>query len=231
MKTLSQSPLFATLVLVAFLCAQLGCSTLQSIQNNPGVQDAETVAAGIGMYVATGSPAFGFVAPIAVNGLTALVDGSNPTAVTGAVAQDAQLIASTVEAAIPNPVGKSAAAQIAAVYTQTMNGTPGTPATATSRAVPAIPALPATPAAANAVLGAIAVGRINGASAAPASGPRGHRGRSFSASINSSFRPDIEAFILCPVFRIGAPYPRATIDETSEPRTLRRDEQSISSPV
>lgn len=130
------------------------CSTLQSLQNSPAVQAAETAGFGIGMEVATGSPAFGFVAPIAVNGLTALANGSNPTAVTGIVEQDAPLIVSTVKAAIPNSTGKTVATAIATAYTNAMNGTTtGTP-------------LPATPTAANAVIAAIAAGLTNAATTA-----------------------------------------------------------------
>lgn len=143
-----------TILTSLLLLALVACSSLQSIQNNPSTQAAETAAFGIGMEIATGSPAFGWTAPIAVNGLTALANGSNPTAVTGIVAQDAPLIKSTVKAAIPNSTGTTVATAIATAYTNAMNGTTtGTP-------------LPATPTAANAVIAAIAAGLTNAASTA-----------------------------------------------------------------
>lgn len=149
-----------TRIISILLCICLaGCQTLQSLQASPGVEAAETAGISIGLGVATGSPAFSWLAPVVVNGLTAAV--GNPTAVTGIVAQDAPLIISTVTAAIPNSAGKTAATAIASAYVTAMNGTP---ATATS---PAIAALPATPTAANAVLAAIASGLTSASSAAP----------------------------------------------------------------
>jgi len=209
MKTLSQSSIFATLILVAFLCAPCalylgGCSTLQRIQNNVAVQAAETAAISIGGTLATGSPAFAYVAPIAVNGLTALADGSNPTAVSGSnLTADAALIKTTIQAAIPNPTGTVAAASVASLYTTAM-ATPGVPSTAT---------------AANAVIGAIAAGLTTGAANSAA-----------TAYISNSLRPDLDAFMRIPVPHLGVPY-LAKPAIMDEPRTLRRDEQSISSPV
>lgn len=147
-----------SLLLIPILAS---CAGLQNFQNSPATQAAETAAISIGLSLATKSPTFSFVAPIAVSGLTSLVNGSNPTAVTGIVAQDAPLIISTVTAAIPNSAGKTAATAIANAYVNAMNGTP---ATATA---PAVPALPATPAAANAVIAAIASGLTSAASSAP----------------------------------------------------------------
>ena len=140
-----------TSITASIVCISLvGCSTLRSIQNNPGVQAAETAGIAIGGTLATGSPVFAYVAPIAVNGLTALADGSNPTAVTGNVASDAPLIASTVAAAIPNSTGKTAATAVANAYVKAM----------------ASPGVPQTPAGANAVIGAIASGLTTGVSSA-----------------------------------------------------------------
>jgi len=149
-----KTPIVGLIVCVSVV----GCSTLQSFQNNPGVQAAETAAISIGGTLATGSPVFAYVAPIAVNGLTALANGSNPTAVTGNVATDAPLIKSTVAAAIPNSSGKTAAAAIANAYVSAMSK----------------PGVPQTPAAANAVIGALASGLTTGAAnaGAPAATPK-----------------------------------------------------------
>jgi hypothetical protein len=144
------------LIIALGVCISLlGCSTLQSFQNKPGVQAAETAAISIGGTLATGSPVFAYVAPIAVSGLTALANGSNPTAVTGNVALDAPLIKSTVAEAIPSSTGKTAATAIANAYVKAM----------------ASPGVPQTPAGANAVLGAIASGLTTGASSASSSNP------------------------------------------------------------
>jgi hypothetical protein len=140
------------IIALAICVSVIGCSTLQSLQNNPGVQAAEVAAISIGGTLATGSPVFAYVAPIAVNGLTALADGSNPTAVTGNVATDAPLIKSAVAAAIPNSSGKTAAAAIANAYVTAM----------------AKPGVPQTPAGANAVIGALASGLTTGATKAGA---------------------------------------------------------------
>jgi hypothetical protein len=144
-----KTPITSLLVCVSFI----GCTTLQSVQNNPGVQAAETAAIAIGGTLATGSPAFAYLAPIAVNGLTALADGSNPIAVTGNAATDAPLIKSAVASAIPNSTGKTAAAAIANAYVNAM----------------AQPSVPKTPAGANAVIGAIASGLTTGATQAKSS--------------------------------------------------------------
>ena len=80
-KKLSYSPKplkIATLVAmktsmtaVVVCVSLLGCSTFRTVQDNPGVQAAETAGISIGGTLATGSPIFAYVAPIAVNGLTA----------------------------------------------------------------------------------------------------------------------------------------------------------------
>jgi hypothetical protein len=149
------TPIKASLTALVLCVSLTGCSTLQSIQNNPGTQAAETAAIAIGGTVATGSPAFAYVAPIAVSGLTALADGSNPISVTGNPATDAPLIKSAVAAAIPNSTGKTAATAIANAYVQAM----------------AKPGVPQTPAGANAVIGAIASGLTTGASSSAAKPP------------------------------------------------------------
>lgn len=148
-KIIQQSNTMKTRILLASFLAIGACTTLQSLQNYPGVQAAETAGIGIGLEAATGSPAFSFVAPIAVSGLTALANGSNPTAVTGVVSQDVPLITSTVSAAIPNSTGTVVATKIAQAY-----------ATAMASGVPQ------TPTGANAVIAAIASGLTTGATKA-----------------------------------------------------------------
>lgn len=105
-----------------------GCTTLQRWQSSPGVQAAETAAISIGFQLGTGSPAFSWVAPLAVSGLTALA--GNKKAVTGVPAVDVPLIVSTVKAAIPNSAGAQAATSIAQAYQTGMQGQPQTPSVA-----------------------------------------------------------------------------------------------------
>jgi hypothetical protein len=143
---MNKTRIISLLLIPIFLAS---CANLQALQANPGVQAAETAAIGIGLNVATGSPAFSWVAPIAVNGLTALA--GNPKAVTGIVAQDAPLIVSTIKAAIPNSAGTKAATAIAQAYTTAM----------------AAPGVPQTTTGANAVISAIASGLTSAASASP----------------------------------------------------------------
>lgn len=116
----------------------LGCSTLQSVQDNPSVQSAETTGITIGLVLATKSPEFSFVAPIAVSGLTALADGKNPFAVTGAnLTADSAQITQAVTAAIPNSAGKLAATQIVNAYVSGMQTMPKT-ATSANQVIAAI---------------------------------------------------------------------------------------------
>lgn len=107
---------------IAILLAS--CATLSS----PGVVAAEKAALSIGISLATKSPNYAWVAPLAVDSLTALA--SNPKAVTGIVAQDAPLIVSTVKKAIPNSAGTKAASDIANAYVTGMQGQPQTPSVA-----------------------------------------------------------------------------------------------------
>lgn len=136
------------LPIVALLCiAFTGCASLTSIQNSPATQAAENAAIGIGLELATGSPAFGFVAPLAVNSLTALANKSNPIAVTGNPTADAAKIIQAVSTSIPNSAGKTAAVKIANAYVLAMSQS----------------SVSQTPAGANSVLGAIASGLNTGA--------------------------------------------------------------------
>lgn len=120
----------ASRAICALLCICItGCQTLATLQQNPAVEAAEQAAITIGLDLATGSPAFGFVAPLAVSGLTAIANNvGTKTAITGDITKDAPLITATVQAAIPTSAGTTAAAQIAAAYTTAMvnSGAPQT---------------------------------------------------------------------------------------------------------
>lgn len=107
-----------TRFLLAFALPLSGCAQFAAFQASPGVQQAEEAAIGIGLTLATGSPAFASLAPIAVNGLTALANGKKYAAVTGNTAVDVPLIVSTVSAMIPNSSGKAAALAIGQAYAQ-----------------------------------------------------------------------------------------------------------------
>jgi hypothetical protein len=156
---LAKSGLKAALPLLIVVLLFQGCTsapspqvskaiaTAKAVQNNPGVQAAEEAAITIGGTLATGSPLFAALAPVAVYGLTAMVNGSNPTAVTGNVTADAPLITQTIAAAIPNSAGKTAAASITNAYVTAMQA----------------PGVPQTPAGANAVIAALASGLNKGA--------------------------------------------------------------------
>jgi hypothetical protein len=154
MKIRSKS-IASILCLVAFSIS--GCSTpfgqqLVALQNNPGVQAAETTAIDIGLAAATKSPASAYVGPLIVSSLTAVANKASASSVTGIVANDAPLIVSSITAAIPNSTGKTVAVQIANAYTTAM----------------AAPGVPATPAGGSAVLNAIAAGLNQGAAQVPA---------------------------------------------------------------
>lgn len=160
------------------LCLALalpGCMTFAEFQNNPGVRAAETAAIVIGTTLA-GQPEFAALAPIAVNGLTALANKGNPTAVTGNVVVDVPLIVSAVSEMIPTSKGKTAAVQIAQAYQQGLAGTGST-----------------SPAAANAVIAVIAGGLDKGiASKLGASTAKSHRDSSIAVraarTLNRCFR-------------------------------------------
>lgn len=146
------SILFASIVCFSGCSTPLGKS-LTAIQNNPTTQTLETDLIAAGAVLATKDPASASLAPLAVNGLTWLANGANPTAVTGTnIPADVALITSTVAAAVPSSKNLGVASKIASAY-QTAMTTPGvTP----------------TPALANAVLAAISTKLYAGVATVPA---------------------------------------------------------------
>lgn len=199
--------MFKILITLPLCAAMTFCQTVQSIQANPAVQAAETAAISIGGTLATGSPAFAALAPIAVNGLSALAANiGKPTAVTGVVANDAPLIVSTVAAMIPTSTGKTAAVAIANAYTTAMTS-PGVPQTTTG---------------ANAVLAAIASGLSQGASPV-ASGPAGQQGKSasFGSKHASLDRSELRVIWLGPFEATLPPVPRLFFRASPDRVTLR----------
>jgi len=147
-------------------CAGAGAS-VDAFQNNPATQGVESALFTVGATLA-GDPEFAFLAPVAVTGLTAAVNGvtgkPNPTAVTGDISSDASLVATTVAEAIPTSPGKTAATQIASAYKTLMTAPGITPNTST----------------ANAALLTIANALTKGAqSATSAAGPHGPAGSSW----------------------------------------------------
>lgn len=130
------------LVLSILLFLPVGCAEFQSFQNNKGVQAAESVAFQIGVGLATKSPTYASLAPIAVDGLTAFANKG----VTGIdLNGDANQLATAVSQMIPNSTGKTAAIQIANAY---VSGVQKSGATGTAPA--------------NAVIAAISKGLNNG---------------------------------------------------------------------
>lgn len=145
MKT--QAAVTVSIILIFFFfpvgCTSTGGSNVitavSSVIKNPALQQATLTAANIAAVV---EPQYASLAPVAVQELIALTNGTNPIGVTGNVDQDVPALIETVSAMIPTNKGSEVATQIANAYKTAMNA----------------PGMTQTPGTANAVLTAIATG-------------------------------------------------------------------------
>lgn len=134
---------FTAILLSSIQCSSTDGSNVipavNSVIKNPALQQATLTAANIAAIV---EPQYASLAPVAVEELIALTNGTNPIGVTGDTSQDIPALIETVSAMIPTNKGSEVATQIANAYSTAMKA----------------PGMTQTPGTANAVLTAIATG-------------------------------------------------------------------------
>lgn len=115
-------------------------TTTKSVLQNPAVQQAAIDATNVAAIV---EPQYASLAPVAVQEVIALTNGTNPVGVTGSnLESDTTNLVEAVSAMIPTNKGAIVADKVATIYTKAMTA----------------PGMTATPGTANAVIGAIAQG-------------------------------------------------------------------------
>lgn len=133
--------LTSILLLCALASVSLtGCAgtsaSIAAVNNSPTTATVLADLKTAGQVLAVAEPQYANLAAAAVDGLTILQNGTNPTALSGTnIASDALLIANAVNAVAPGSKALGVTAKITQAYTAQMSAPGVTPTPATANAV------------------------------------------------------------------------------------------------